>query len=164
MWGGWVVDATNADGYSVHLVSGTYWEEGSDLPEGVYTVTNDWDADLRITPSTYLEGNGDVGPLRVEGRTPNSSYVADANGNFWFIYKGTVTVAYDEEGNLTIQCDCENTAGNKVKVSIGANATTTGLNSVLSTDNAKTVKFIQNGKIIINKAGTSYSVDGKIMK
>lgn len=163
MWGGWVINAENEAGYYVHLVSGTYWEAG-DLPTGTYTVTNDWDTDLRITPSTYLEGNGGGwDPWRAKApalsRVPNGSYVADADGNLWFIYKGTVTVNY-VSGELNIVCDCVNTAGNKVQVAIGQDAIATGINSVISND-TKAKKYILNGKVVIEKDGKVFGIDGK---
>lgn len=163
MWGGWVIDSQNNEGYFLHLVSGTYYE-GGDIPTGEYTVTNDWDVDLRITPSTFMD-NGGPGPLRAgaAGATPNGSYITDANGNYWFIYKGKVNVAY-ESGKLVVECECVNTAAQDVNFAVGENAKVpTAISNVTVDNDVKVIKFISNGKMVIKANGIAYGVDGKMI-
>ena len=163
MWGGWILDATNAQGYSLHLISGTYWESGN-LPEGTYNVTSDWEEFYRITPSTSIPGQGggdDWGPLRAEGdKVPNGSYIADAQGNFWFIYQGTVTVSYNGE-NLLIEGNCVNTAGKQVKFTVDQSATSI---SNVAADKNETVIRIIDGQIRINSNGHTYDAQGAVVK
>ena len=169
MWGGWILNANNDEGYHLHLVSTLYWESG-DLPTGTYTVSNDWEVEYRIMPSTELgaasDDDDDWNPLSLtaDGRVPNGSYVADAEGHFWFIYKGTVTVAYDEDG-LNVECDCINTAGQQVKVVVGANATTGISNASVENAAGKNngIRLI-NGKIMIENNGHTYNLQGSAVK
>lgn len=166
MWGGWILNAQNEDGYRLHLVSTTMYESGN-LPVGKYNVTSDWEEEFRLTPSINLEANNggdDWEPLSTAAaaaepsRVPNGCYVSDADGNFWFIYKGSAVVQYDNDG-LNIVLDCVNTAGNKVKVSVGANAVPTAI-STLFAPTTKAVKYVQNGKLLIEKDGKTYDASG----
>lgn len=162
MWGGAILDATNEDGYSLHVVFSEPLDEEGKLVQGVCVVTNDWESPFnRITPSTAMEGGEGPMPLSLneEGDDvlPNGSYVADAEGNFWFIYNGGANISYDENGELLFELDALNTAGKSIIVTVSAPEPEGVRNANI---NSMAIKQILNGQVVIIRDNKTYNLMG----
>lgn len=164
---GWNFDfsASNEEGYELVLMFswGVSLEDGK-LPAGELPISADQDIDARIVPSIEIpEGGYGPGPLSLEDEgeeetpVPDGSYITDGE-KFWFLYEGSATIAYNEEGALQMVINAKNTAGNVLTITIDEDPSLTGCENAEAA--VKVVKAVENGQLIINRGGEKYNVVG----
>ena len=121
------------------------------LVPGVYTI------DDTYGPQTVYAGYYDDDE-EEGGAVPSYAAVIDGQylANIWWIVNGTVTI--DDDLNITVEAT--NSLGKIVKVYLTAESgdPTAITNTAIDT---KAVKTIENGQLIIEKAGLKYNVMGQ---
>lgn len=128
---GWALNfsASNEEGYELVLQFswGVALDENDRLPEGELPITADQDIDARIIPSIEIpQGGFGPGPLSLEDEgeevaVPDGSYITDGE-KFWFLYEGSATISYNEDGKLLMVINAKNTAGNTLTITIDETA------------------------------------------
>lgn len=128
---GWALNfsASNEEGYELVLQFswGVELDENGRLPEGELPITADQDIEARIIPSIEIpQGGFGPGPLSLEDEgdevaVPDGSYITDGE-KFWFLYEGSATISYNEEGKLLMVINAKNTAGNTLTITIDETA------------------------------------------
>jgi hypothetical protein len=128
----------------------------STVPVGTYTFSAD------KTPGTVLSSLG----VDKIARTLMPSYVAtlDADRNadkMWFLVSGKVTVDENDGGERVMTIDALNSNGKRVQASI--NLSGTALKDI-NVDPAVPQKFLYNGRIVIQRGGVFYDMQGNVVE
>ncbi len=121
------------------------------LPEGQTELTAGT-YEISVTP---MYGTVMAGQNTEMGMSP--SYAMTADEKLWFLVSGTVTV--NEDGSIVV--DALNSKGKAVKSTLN-HLRGEGIDEVNAAK--KAVKYIENGQLIIEKAGVRYNAAGQIIR
>ena len=121
------------------------------LPEGQTELTAGT-YDISVTP---MYGTVMAGQNTEMGMSP--SYAMTADQKLWFLVSGTVTV--NEDGSIVV--DALNSNGKAIKSRLD-HQRGQGIDEVNAAK--KAVKYIENGQLIIEKAGVRYNAAGQVIR
>ena len=121
------------------------------LPEGQTELTAGT-YEISVTP---MYGTVMAGQNTEMGMSP--SYAMTADEKLWFLVSGTVTV--NEDGSIVV--DALNSNGKAVKSTLN-HLRGEGIDEVNAAK--KAVKYIENGQLIIEKAGVRYNAAGQVIR
>lgn len=129
--------------------SALLYVEGEELPAGVYELGPDaqqGSCDGQYVYPTFY------GNLTEEG------YIALP---MWYCYEGTITVSFDAEGNVSLDCVAVNTNGCNVHVAV--NPQTVAIENVAAAAQ-KNGKFMENNSVVIRSNNKTYNGFGQMLK
>ena len=125
------------------------------IPVGTYEINSTW-MDGTVLASTGMEWDGSVIPSYYAGYV--DGWVAEP---YYFFQTGTVEVAKNAEGNLSLEINAFNSCGIPVHIVYGD--VTTGMENI-NTNAVDTQKQMVNGQLLIIRDGKAYNAIGVQVK
>ncbi len=122
---------------------------GDELPAGVYELGPDaqqGSCDGQYVYPTFF------------GYLDEQGYILDP---MWFCKEGTITVSYDAENNISLECVAVNSNGCNIHVVV--NPQTTAIENVAAAAQ-KNGKFMENNSVVIRSNNKTYNGFGQMMK
>lgn len=129
--------------------------DGDELPAGEYPFTE-----------TYEPGTAQTGLIWNNNLYPTMYFQFDEDGYVtlpvWYCTTGSVTVDYDEEGNIVMDCEALNSNGVRVHVTVNAQDPV-GIKEVAAKAQMDG-KFYEQNAIVIRSNGNTYNTFGQLTK
>ena len=125
------------------------------IPTGTYPINNTW-LDYTVLASTGMEWDGSVVPSYYAGYT--DGWLVEP---YYFFQEGTVVIAKNAEGKLTIEINALNSC--KIPVHIVYGAATSGIENI-NVNVEGVCKQIVDGQLVIIREGKAYNAQGAQVK
>lgn len=131
--------------------------DGDELPAGEYPFTD-----------TFEPGTCQTGLIYGNSLYPTMYFQYDEEGYVtlpvWYCTYGSITVDYDEDGNIMMDCEALNSNGVRVHVTVNAPETNpVGIQQVAA-QALKDGKFFEQNAVIIRRNGNKYNTFGQLTK
>ncbi len=130
--------------------------DGNELPAGEYPFTE-----------TYEPGTAQTGLIYNNNLYPTMYFHFDADGYVtlpvWYCSYGSVTVDYDAEGNIVMDCEALNSNGVRVHVAVNPQGAV-GIQQLEMSKAQQDGKFFEQNGVIIRSNGREFNAFGQLTK